>query len=472
MKMHQLKIGTTIMASCLFLFIAFYFLAASQIRYAEKAIPMIEGEDILAELNNITDIEQPFVSQIDILEKISLKFVNLGRMNQGIIKVQLMDVDDNLITDELEIEAALLQDGTYYEWVLKNNIENAKNKKFSIKFQSQCEPGMAPGIYYNSLRKSEASVVLNNVPAEGVLCFAYAGKNNTFLGKHFWKLAGTLEIILFIFLLVECRKHNAGKASIVYNFYYLWKRYKFLIQQLVSRDFKTKYKRSVLGYLWSFLNPLLTMIVQYVVFSTVFRSDIKNFPVYLLSGIVLFNFFSESVGQGLSAIVGNTALITKVYVPKYIYPITKVLSSSINLIISMIPLLILMIFTGTKITPAILLMPYVLICLLIFCIGMSLFLSAAMVFFRDTQYLWGIVSLAWMYATPLFYPESIIPAQYKFIHKLNPLYYIIKFARCLLIDGVSPEISLYSWCALFAAISLIIGLIVFKKTQDKFVLYL
>lgn len=472
MKLYQLKIGATIMVSCLFLFIAFYFLAGNQIRYTEASVSMIEGEDILAELNNITDIEQPFISQLDILHKISLKLVTLGRTNQGIIEVQLLDTENNLVIDALKIDASLLQDGTYYEWVLQNDIENAKNKKYAIKLQSQCEPGMAPGIYYNNHVKIETPVILNNTPAEGVLCFAYAGKNDVFLGKHYWKLISLLEIILFVFLLVEYQKHNTGKASIIYTFYYLWKRYKFLIQQLVSRDFKTKYKRSVLGYLWSFLNPLLTMIVQYIVFSTVFRSDIKNFPVYLLSGIVLFNFFSESVGQGLSAIVGNTALITKVYVPKYIYPITKVLSSSINLIISMIPLLILMIFTGTKITPAILLMPYVLVCLLIFCIGMSLLLSAAMVFFRDTQYLWGIVSLAWMYATPLFYPESIIPAEYKFIHKLNPLYYIIKFARCLLIDGVSPEISLYGWCALCACISLVIGLIIFKKTQDKFVLYL
>ena len=160
----------------------------------------------------------------------------------------------------------------------------------------------------------------------------------------------------------------------------VWCRYGFLIKQLVSRDFKTKYKRSVLGYLWSFLNPLMTMMVQYIVFSQLFRSNIENFPVYLLSGIVLFSFFTESVGQGLTAILANASLITKVYVPKYIYPVTKVVSSSINLFISLIPLMIVVLLTGQRITKAILLIPFPLICLLIFCIGMTFMLCTSEVY--------------------------------------------------------------------------------------------
>ena len=111
-------------------------------------------------------------------------------------------------------------------------------------------------------------------------------------------------------------------------------RYRFLIQQLVSRDFKTKYKRSVLGIVWSFLNPLLTMLVQYVVFSTLFKSSIPHYPAYLLSGIVLFNFFSETTTVGMTSITANAPLITKVYVPKYIYPLTRMLSSTINVALS------------------------------------------------------------------------------------------------------------------------------------------
>ena len=213
------------------------------------------------------------------------------------------------------------------------------------------------------------------------------------------------------------------------------------------------------------------MIVQYIVFSTIFRSGIDNFPVYLLSGIILFNFFNEAVGQGLTAIVGNASLITKVYVPKYIYPVTKVVSCSINMTISVIPLLAVTLLTGTQLTKAVILLPYALACLLLFCIGMSLLLSTTMVFFRDTQYLWGIVSLVWMYATPLFYPENIIPAQFRFIQTLNPIYHYIRFVRTILIDGISPEPKAYFFCGISAIIMCVAGALVFKRYQDRFVLY-
>ena len=221
----------------------------------------------------------------------------------------------------------------------------------------------------------------------------------------------------------------------------------------------------------SFLNPLLTMMVQYIVFSQIFRSSIDNFPVYLLSGIILFGFFTEAVGQGLTAIVSNAPLITKVYVPKYIYPVTKVASCSINLIISIIPLLIVTILTGSKITKAIFILPFVVICLLLFSIGMSLLLSTTMVFFRDTQYLWGIVSLAWTYATPLFYPENIIPDRFRFIQTLNPMYHYIRFIRTVLMEGISPEPMSYLVCGFTAILMCIVGAAVFKKFQDRFVLY-
>ena len=124
------------------------------------------------------------------------------------------------------------------------------------------------------------------------------------------------------------------------------RKYRFLIRQLVSRDFKSKYKRSVFGVLWSFLNPLLTMFVQYIVFSNLFRFDIPYYPVYLLCGIIMFNYFSEACGMTLGSIVGNASLITKVYMPKYIYPLTRVLSSFVNLLISMVPLFIVTFASG------------------------------------------------------------------------------------------------------------------------------
>ena len=251
-----------------------------------------------------------------------------------------------------------------------------------------------------------------------------------------------------------------------------FRRYNFLLRQLISRDFKGKYKRSVLGVLWSFLNPLLTMTVQYIVFSTLFRGDIQNYPLYLLSGIVCFNFFNEATSMALVSIAGNASLITKVYVPKYIYPLSRILSSTINLLMSLIPLLMVMLLTQTPVRPAVVLLPFGLVCLVGFCLGVGLVLSTMMVFFRDTQFLWGVINLLWMYATPVFYPESIIPAEFMIIYKCNPLYHIIRFIRIVLIQGISPEPKAYALCLLASFVPLLVGVLVFMKNQDKFVLNL
>lgn len=261
------------------------------------------------------------------------------------------------------------------------------------------------------------------------------------------------------------------QGNIVTRLIDAFRRYGYLLRQLVSRDFKSKYKRSVLGVLWSFLNPLLTMLVQYIVFSTLFKSDIPNYPLYLLSGIVCFNFFSESTGMALQSITGNASLITKV-LPKYIYPLSRVLPSGINLLMSLIPLLLVLLLTWTPVRPAILLLPVGLVCLLEFCLGIGLILSTMMVFFRDTQFLWGVVSLLWMYATPVFYPETIIPEKFMPIYKCNPLYHIIRFIRIVLIQGVSPEPKAYVLCMIASFVPLAVGVAVFKKNQDKFLLNL
>ena len=353
--------------------------------------------------------------------------------------------------------------------MIEPGIENAKGKEYELTIKTTCAAGEAPTVYYSADASGVFSV--DGQDRSGSICFDYVGRSFFMFGTYYWYfvIAGAALIVGYTFWCLARKKQ--GKTTLGLACLAVWERYEFLIKQLVARDFKTKYKRSVLGYLWSFLNPLLTMTVQYIVFSTIFRSGISNFPVYLLSGIILFNFFTDAVGQGLTSIVGNASLITKVYVPKYIYPVTRVVSCSINMLISVIPLLIVTLLTGAKITPAVLLLPFALACLLLFCIGMSLLLSTTEVFFRDTQYLWGIVSLVWMYATPLFYPENIIPAQFRFIQTLNPMYRYVRFVRTILINGCSPEPKAYLLCAASALLMCVFGAIVFKKNQDKFILY-
>jgi ABC-2 type transport system permease protein len=238
------------------------------------------------------------------------------------------------------------------------------------------------------------------------------------------------------------------------------------------RNFNTKYRQSVLGVLWSFLNPLLTMAVQYIVFSQLFRSDIAHFPVYLLSGIILFGFFAECVSLGMDSIVMNGPLITKVAMPKMIYPLSRSLSSLINLVISFVPLLAVMLVSGTPLTPALLLLPVVIVLLFGFVFGMTLILCTMNVFFRDTRFLWSVVSLLWTYATPIFYPISIIPAAWQGLFRLNPMFQMIDLLRTIVIGGTFPGLIQLGACLLCAVLPLLLGMWVFRRNEDKFVFHL
>ena len=249
------------------------------------------------------------------------------------------------------------------------------------------------------------------------------------------------------------------------------KRYRFLIQQMVIRDFKVRYKKSVLGMFWSLLHPLLTMAVQYMVFSQVFRS-VDNFVLYLLSGTIVFNFFSEAAGQALGSIVNNASLVKKVYMPKYIYPVTKVCSSGINFLISMIPLVLVALLTGEPVTAAYLALPYAMVCVTLFSIGWGMLLAALMVFFRDVQFLWGVFSMLWMYMTPLFYPENILADRFMWMMNVNPMCRYVKFFREVVIDGTVPQPELFVECFLFAAAAVLVGGVVFRRTQDRFIFHI
>ena len=252
-------------------------------------------------------------------------------------------------------------------------------------------------------------------------------------------------------------------------------KYRALINQLVQRDIKTKYRRSVLGLLWTVLNPLLMMTVLSIVFSYFFSryGDVENFPVYLLCGQVIFNFFNESTSIAMGPIVHSGELIKKVYVPKYLFPITKVMSSGVNLLSSMIALVIVMVATRSRVTPTVLLAVFPLLYVLLFSTGVSLFLSAAAVSFRDLMHLYSVVTTAWMYLTPVIYPMSILDGAPKwavFIINANPLTAFIKIFRAVVLDGVTAPWILHVQSIVWCVIALVIGSLVFKKSQDKFIL--
>ena len=261
--------------------------------------------------------------------------------------------------------------------------------------------------------------------------------------------------------------------KIINNLKYTYKKYGFLMKQLVSRDFKVKYKRSVLGIFWSLLYPVLTMAVMALVFTNVFKFSTPgvNYLAYLMSGLVIFNYFSEASNLAMSSVVANFSLINKVYIPKYIFPISKCLFVGINFLLTLIPLYAIILLTGTGINIYHLLLPYAFICLFLFTVGFGLILATVSVFLRDMFYIYGVIITLWTYMTPIMYDISIISGPLQLIFKLNPMYWFIYFARDIILYHQVPGINVWIYCGLFAIVFLLIGILVFKKNQDKFIYY-
>lgn len=252
-------------------------------------------------------------------------------------------------------------------------------------------------------------------------------------------------------------------------------KYGFLIEQLVSRDFKVKYKRSVLGIAWSLLNPILTMTVMYIVFSNFFRFSTPgvSYAAYLFTGQVLFNYYSEASNLSMSTIIANASLLNKVYVPKYIFPLTKCLFVGINFLLTLIPLYAVLLITGTGLCWQHILLPYVFICLFMFTFGAGMILATITVFMRDMLYIYNVVMTLLTYMTPLFWTIDIVADPvFIFILKCNPLYHFVDFARTIMLYHQTPTVFQFVICGVFAIVFLLIGAFVFKKNQDQFVYYI
>ncbi len=455
--------------------VLFYFLAGEQLhlRQSRGNLELPAADSGTVELSSGSVVEQRFTTEIQRLERIDIQWGTYYRPNAGIVLAELVDLRSGAVLLSQSFDAAGIQEGGLTTLTAETPIEGLYQVPLLLRLTADSQPGSAASPLMNTQGQEEGwELSLNGAPTAGTLCFALSGTDYIWTGLHYWQFAAVGLGLVLLFLGVVWLRVRSGKRSYVVNAVIAVQKYRFLIRQLVARDFRTKYKRSVLGIFWSFLNPLLMMLVQYFVFSTIFKSDIPNFAAYLIIGTVMFNFFNEACGMALGSIVGNASLITKVYMPKYIYPLTRVMSSMVNLVISLIPLLIVCIITGVKFHRSAVLALFFLICLTVFSLGLGLLLSAAMVFFRDTQFLWGVLSMMWMYATPIFYPETILPEEFKFVLQVNPLYHFLKNTRLCILSGISPEPAVYVQCLLMALGALLIGALVFRKAQDRFVLYL
>lgn len=259
-----------------------------------------------------------------------------------------------------------------------------------------------------------------------------------------------------------------------------FKRYWFLMTQLISRDFKVKYKRSVLGVLWSLLYPILMLTVMTIVFSQMFKFKVEgvNYIVYLMTGLIMWNYFSEASNTAMTSVVDNFSLINKVYIPKYIFPVAKCLFVGINLLLTLIPwfIIVLLSYVGLgeytcNINLSYLLLPYIFLCFFLFTAGMGLLLSCVSVFLRDVFYIYGIVLTMWNYLTPVFYSIEILPIKLQSIMRFNPMYQFLTSVRSIVVYGQRPSFTTLGILGLIGVGMLAIGSFIFKKKQDKFIYY-
>lgn len=246
-----------------------------------------------------------------------------------------------------------------------------------------------------------------------------------------------------------------------------------LLKNLISRDLKVKYRRSFLGFLWSILNPLLMALVFNAVFSRLFRFQVDYYASYYLTGSLIFNFMVESTAGSMTSVLGAAPLIKKVYIPKYIFPLEKCVFAFINMIFSTLALAVIMAIQGVPFSMTVFLAFIPMLYAFVFAYGLGLMLSAFTVFFRDMEHLYNVLTTVWMYLTPIIYPEQmLVNSGLSVVLKLNPMYYFIHSFRNVVMYGTLPTVADNIMCIMFAMIFICGGLAVFKKLQDRFILYI
>ena len=257
-----------------------------------------------------------------------------------------------------------------------------------------------------------------------------------------------------------------------------WTKDRYILQQLVTKDFKLRYRRSVLGVIWSVLNPLLMMIVMSFVFSYFLRgSNVENYPLYLIVGNVTFGLMNEATSTGLRSIIDAAPLLKKVKVDRWVFPVQKVLSAVVNFALSLIAVVIVMLFFRIAPTWHLVWMIPALLLLMVFCVGVSLLIGALAVFFRDMIHLWSVLLTAWTYLTPIFWDLSLLtnsnaPWIVIAVVKANPMYNYIDMMRCAIVYQTSPGSTVIILAVVWALLALLVGVFAFRKTEHKFILYI
>ena len=249
------------------------------------------------------------------------------------------------------------------------------------------------------------------------------------------------------------------------------KRYQFLFTELVKRDFTKKYKRTVLGMAWSILSPMMTLTIMWLVFSNFFGNNMEHYVVYLFSGQLVFAYFTDSTNLSMNALVGNSAIFTKVNVPKYLFLLSQNVSSLINFGLTLLLFFGFAAIDKVAFTWKFICLLYPIICLVVFNVGMGMILSALYVFFRDMQYLWGVITQLLMWMSAIFYTIEGFSYKVQLLFLANPLYVYIRYFRKIVLDGVIPSPQFHLLAAAYALIALAIGTYVYRKYNHEFLYY-
>jgi ABC-type polysaccharide/polyol phosphate export permease len=249
-------------------------------------------------------------------------------------------------------------------------------------------------------------------------------------------------------------------------------RYFDLLHNLISRAIKQRYKRSVLGFAWTMLNPLLTMVILSVVFSAVFGHMVPNYPLFVIIGLLAWNLFSLGSTQGLASVVDSGALIRKVAVPKEMFPLAAVGANLVNFLFSLVPLLAVMLVMRVDVTWAILWVPLGIVLIGVFTLGVALALATMNVFFRDVRYFYEAGLLAWFYGTPIFYPIEVLPDRARAVLQWNPMYVLVDVFRTPIYAGHAPALGTVVTAIVEAFGMLLIGWLIFRRHHVRFVDYI
>ena len=252
----------------------------------------------------------------------------------------------------------------------------------------------------------------------------------------------------------------------------LIQKYQFLFEELVKRDFKKKYKRTVLGMAWSVLSPMLQLLVMRIIFTQFFGSGMEHYTTYLFSGNIVYSYYRESTNAGMNSLMSNAGIISKVNVPKYMFLLSKNVSSIINFGLTLIVYIIFAAIDGVTFGPHFIMLIYPILCLIVFNCGVGLVLSVFYVFFRDINYIYEIFTLLLMYMSAIFYTVDGYPPILQRLFLCNPLYCYIKYFRVIVLDGDIPSVQFHLLCAFYAVIMMLIGAFFYKKYNHKFLYYM